>query len=51
MLLEVLAKELGRGVDAGTSQVKDVAGQWLTKASLQKSWHLLPLVYGCTSCG
>lgn len=48
--LEVLAKTLGRIVNGGTSQVKDVAGQVLAKAGLQKSWHLFPLVYGYTPC-
>lgn len=50
VLLEVLAKTLGRIVNGDTSQVKDVAGQVLAKAGLQKSWHLFPLVYGYTPC-
>lgn len=40
VLLEVLAKALGRDVDEGTSQVRDVAGQVLAKAGLQKNWYL-----------
>lgn len=45
VLLKVLAKALGRDVNGGTTQVKNVA-----KAGLQKSLHLFPLVYGHTSC-
>lgn len=50
VLLEVLAKVLGRDVDGGTSQVNGVAGQVLAKAGLQKSWHPFSLVCGYASC-